>query len=150
MKGRKLFKSADIFLIFTLHMKYISRIIYLFTILCCSASCNTTRTKIENITSAKDNKSMEVQMYIASEKRSGYGVGPQSCFLIKYKPEEKWQYFYSDIQDFDYEPGYEYLLLLQRTERENIPQDASKYIYTLKKIISKTATKSNGLPPKKN
>lgn len=150
MKGRKPFKSADIFLIFTLRMKYISRIIYLFTILCCSASCNTTRTKIENITSAKDNKSMEVQMYIASEKRNGYGVGPQSCFLIKYKPEEKWQYFYSDIQDFDYEPGYEYLLLLQRTERENIPQDASKYIYTLKKIISKTATKSNGLPPNKN
>lgn len=89
-------------------------------------------------------------MYVASGKRTGYGVGPQSCFLIKYKPEEKWQYFYSDIQNFKYEPGYEYLLLLKRTERINIPQDASKYTYTLKKIISKTAVKSNELPPNKD
>lgn len=89
-------------------------------------------------------------MFVASEKRTGYGVGPQACFLIKYKPEEKWQYFYSEIQGFHYEPGYEYQLLLQRTERKSPPQDASKYVYTLKKIISKTAGHSKALPENRN
>ncbi|MDM8146731.1 DUF4377 domain-containing protein [Bacteroides eggerthii] len=96
------------------------------------------------------NQNVEIKLFVASEKRTGYGVGAQSCFLVKYSPNEKWQYFYSEIKGFDYEPGYEYQLLLSHTERKNIPQDASRYIYTLKRIISKTAIKSSELPPNKD
>lgn len=131
-------------------MKNISLLLLLGTTLCLSVSCSTIKTNARQNISETTNQSIEIQMFVASEKRIGHGVGPQSCFLIKYKPIEKWQYFYSDIQGFHYEPGYEYLLLLQRTEHKNIPQDASKYIYTLKKIISKTAVKSEALPENRN
>lgn len=150
----KISYSSDLltflFLISSHYMKYISNIFLLLSILCLSASCSTSKTNLQETTSETTDKGIEIQMFVASEKRIGHGVGPQSCFLIKYKPTEEWQYFYSDIQGFHYEPGYEYLLLLQRTERKNIPQDASKYIYTLKKIISKTAVKSEALPENRN
>lgn len=89
---------------------------------------------------------MKMNLTVASETRIGYGVAPQKCMLIKYAPEEKWQYMYSGIEGFDYEPGYEYQLEVQRTERTNPPQDASKYVYRLKKVKSKVKMQSAGLP----
>lgn len=143
--------SADISVLNPIYrMKYISLLLLLGATLCSSVSCSTTKTNAEQNISETTDQGLEIRMFVASEKRTGYGVEPQSCFLIKYKPEEKWQYFYSEIQGFQYEPGYEYQLLLQRTERKNPPQDASKYVYTLKKIISKTAGPSKALPENKN
>lgn len=92
---------------------------------------------------------IELRMTVASETRTGYGVGPQTCLLVKYAPGEKWQYMYSPIKGFVHESGYEYELLVLRSELRNPPQDASRYVYRLKKIVSKVKKLSEGMPKEK-
>lgn len=92
-------------------------------------------------------KGVNMKITVASETRTGFGVAPQSCFLVKYTPEASdWQYMYDAIEGFEYESGYEYVLLVNRLERKNVPQDASKYVYRLKKILSKQKKHSEGMP----
>lgn len=92
---------------------------------------------------------VDMEIRVASETRVGYGVGPMTCLLVKFTPEaESWQYMYDAIQGFDYEPGYEYVLQVHRSERKNPPQDASKYVYRLKKVIDKQKKNSEGMPEK--
>lgn len=103
---------------------------------------------VQNTAAAEtmDTKQKEVDMIVASETRVGYGVGPMTCLLVKYAPTEKWQYMYSKIEGFNYEPGYEYQLTVIRSERDNLPQDASKYMYKLVKVLSKEKKQSIELP----
>ncbi|MGP5201920.1 DUF4377 domain-containing protein [Psychrobacter aquimaris] len=74
------------------------------------------------------------------------GVAPQSCLLTK--PAEQasadWEYRYSGIEgfDFDFEPNYEYILLIKNTPISNSPADASSIHSTLIKVIEKQQTKS--------
>lgn len=92
-------------------------------------------------------KGVNMKITVASETRTGFGVAPQSCFLVKYTPEASdWQYMYDAIEGFEYESGYEYVLLVNQLERKNVPQDASKYVYRLKKILSKQKKHSEGMP----
>lgn len=93
-----------------------------------------------------DTKQKKLDIIVASETRVGHGVGPMTCLLVKYAPTEKWQYMYSQIEGFDYESGYEYELTVIRSERENLPQDASKYVYKLVKVLSKEKKQSTELP----
>ena len=93
-----------------------------------------------------DTKQKELDIIVASETRIGHGVGPMTCLLVKYASTEKWQYMYSQIEGFDYGPGYEYRLTVIRSERENIPQDASRYVYKLVKVLSKEKKQSTELP----
>ena len=70
---------------------------------------------------------------IGPELKDCVGVGPQKCMVVNDK------FFYDSIEGFDYQAGYEYELLVEKTERENVPADASKYTYTLVEIVSKEA-----------
>lgn len=97
-------------------------------------------------TDTAETKRKELHMIVASETRVGHGVGPVTCLLVKYTPMEQWQYMYSRIEGFNYEPGYEYQLTVVRAERENPPQDASKYVYKLVKVLSKEKKQSTELP----
>lgn len=57
------------------------------------------------------------KLIVADHKVECVGLAPQSCLLTK--PAEQtdsqsdWEYRYSDIEDFDYLPNYEYNLLLR-------------------------------------
>ena len=94
-----------------------------------------------------DKKGVDMKITVASETRTGFGVAPLSCFLVKYSPEaSSWQYLYDTIEGYEYEAGYEYVLLVNRLERKNVPQDASKYVYRLKKILNKQKKHSEGMP----
>ena len=54
-----------------------------------------------------DKKGVDMKITVASETRTGFGVAPQSCFLVKYSPEaSSWQYMYDTIEGFEYESGY--------------------------------------------
>lgn len=69
------------------------------------------------------------------------GVGPMKCLQIQ-KGEnlesDNWQFFYDQIQGFEFEPGFIYQLLVKTTPKEGpIPSDASSLDYKLVKIISK-------------
>ncbi len=67
------------------------------------------------------------------------GVAPQTCLLVKETPDADYQYFYSQIDGFDYVPGYEYELRVQVSpERANVPADASSLHYTLIEVANET------------
>ncbi len=66
------------------------------------------------------------------------GAGPQLCYQVKNNPEEDWQLFYSQIEGFQFEPGYEYELLVAEVPVKNPPADASTVQYILVEEVSKT------------
>lgn len=84
-------------------------------------------------------KSDQVVMYIASETVDCVGVAPLKCMKVKESNDSEWTYFYSNINGFTYEPGFEYKLIVQKSEVEKpIPADASSIRYTLVKELKKT------------
>lgn len=66
------------------------------------------------------------------------GVAPMKCLQVKEKPTDNWSNFYTNIEGFTYEPGYEYVLKVKTEKVENVPADASSIKYTLIKQVSKT------------
>lgn len=84
------------------------------------------------------------KIIIADHQVDCVGVAPQSCLLTK--PAEQanadWEYRYGGIEGFDFEPNYEYTLLIKNTPISNPPADASSIHSTLIKVIKKRKTKS--------
>ena len=84
------------------------------------------------------------KIIIADHQVDCVGVAPQSCLLTK--PAEQanadWEYRYSGIEGFDFEPNYEYTLLIKNTPISNPLADASSIRSTLIKVIEKHKTKS--------
>lgn len=66
------------------------------------------------------------------------GVAPMKCLQVKEKPTESWTNFYTNIEGFTYEPGYEYVLKVKTEKIANPPMDGSSIKYTLIKQVSKT------------
>lgn len=88
-----------------------------------------------------------VKMTIASEKQVAMGVAPMEVFLVKEGDATEWSFFYSTIEGFNYEPGYEYVIEVKKEEAEEpVPADASSIKYTFMKEISKTQKQSIDLP----
>lgn len=83
---------------------------------------------------------------VASQNADCTGVGPQKCLLVKKGTDPNWEFFYSSIDGFNYEPGYEYVLEVKEEKLENVPADASSIKYALVKEVSKTAKTSENLP----
>lgn len=86
---------------------------------------------------------------IASEQVDCTGVAPQKCFLIKKEGETDWSFWYSGIKDFNYEPGFEYVIEVKVETVANAPADASTINYTFVKEVSKTQKQSENLPSMK-
>lgn len=88
-----------------------------------------------------------IKMTVASEKRVAMGVGPMEVLVIKEGNATEWTFFYTNIEGFTYEPGYEYVLEVKKEAvAEPVPADASSIKYTLIKEISKTKKTSENLP----
>lgn len=78
-------------------------------------------------------------LYVAPHTSPCSGVGKTNCLLVKTdKDQAEWKYFYTNIEGFIYEGGYDYELLIKESKIENPPADASSIQYTLIKIVSKT------------
>lgn len=80
--------------------------------------------------------------WIDSAKVPCTGVAPQQCLRVKKGPDfaaAEWQYFYSSIEGFDYEPGNIYQLRVKEAPRNasEPPADASSIIYTLVEVVDK-------------
>ena len=84
---------------------------------------------------------------VASETADCTGVGPQKCLLVKRNGSTGWEFWYSGIEGFDYEKGYEYKLKIRREKIENPAADQSSLKYVLVKVISKTQKVSENMPP---
>ena len=64
---------------------------------------------------------------------------PMTCFQVQKEGSKTWELFYERIKGFDYVPGNRYVIDVIETERpEPVPQDLSKYLYKLDKVISVT------------
>lgn len=75
------------------------------------------------------------------------GVAPMDCMQVKEGKAKTWSNFYSSIEGFNYEPGYQYKLKVIRTQRQgNIPADASAYTYKLKKVVCKKQVQTEHTP----
>lgn len=99
-------------------------------------------TLLSSCTTAKDT----VKMTVASEKRTAMGVAPMEVLLVKEGDAKDWSFFYSNIDGFTYEPGYEYVLEVKKEDVATpMPADASSIKYTLVKEISKTQKTSENM-----
>jgi hypothetical protein len=65
------------------------------------------------------------------------GVAPMKCMQVRHSAQEPWGLFYTGIEGFTFEPGYNYRLKVQVTEVENPPADASSLRYTLIEQLEK-------------
>jgi len=79
-------------------------------------------------------------IYVADHLADCTGVGPQKCMLIKEKIVDEWTTFYDQIEGFEYEEGYEYLLNVKIKTIKNPPADGSSLKYTLVEVFEKKKT----------
>ena len=77
------------------------------------------------------------EVIIASYKAPCTGVAPQMCFLYKENQEDEWKYFYSKVDGFDYEEGYEYVIKVKVKSDGNSYMDASDLKFIFVELISK-------------
>lgn len=84
-----------------------------------------------------------VTLYVGPEKVDCVGVAPQQCLQVRYSSEDEYELFYSNINGFSYEPGYDYELIVQKTPVENPPADASAIEWTLVDVVSQTPAATN-------
>lgn len=81
------------------------------------------------------NETMTVQHY----KVPCQGESVQLCYLVKTQGQNDWEYFYDEIQGFDYEWGHVYTLEVNKTTIDNPPQDGSSIAIKLVKVLKKEA-----------
>lgn len=81
---------------------------------------------------------------VASEMRPCFEVGPQMCLYVRPYSSPVWDYFSGEIEGFVYEPGFEYLIRIERTLVKNPPADGSQYRFRLLDVLSKTAVPAEG------
>ena len=90
------------------------------------------------------NTSVEKTLFVGPERVDCVGVAPQKCYKVREDPSEDWRFFYSEIAGFDYEPGYQYELLVREEKVENPPADGSSLRWELIEVVSKEAADNTG------
>ena len=81
-----------------------------------------------------------IRMTVNEESKPCRRMMEQTCLQVQKDGSTEWELFYDNIKGFDFEPGYRYeIIVIQTLRPEPVPQDLSKYLYKLDKVISKTA-----------
>ncbi|MFC7345754.1 DUF4377 domain-containing protein [Chryseobacterium zhengzhouense] len=88
-------------------------------------------------TTANTTGTDEKTFIVGPETADCTGVAPMKCLQVKEKESGNWENFYSNIEGFTYEPGFEYTLKVRTEKIENPPMDGSSIRYILVKEISK-------------
>jgi len=82
-------------------------------------------------------------LYVGSELVDCIGVAPQKCMLIKKNLDSEWEYFYDQIDGFEFQSGYEYKLKIKVKEIKNPPVDSSSLAYSLVEVLEKNIVNEN-------
>jgi heat shock protein HslJ len=82
----------------------------------------------------------EKTIFIGPEKVECVGAGPMECYQIKEDPDAEWQFFYNQIEGFEWEPGFTYKLRVSVHQVENPPADGSSLRYELIEVVDKVET----------
>ena len=86
------------------------------------------------------NKTMDTVTYWVNSYRTPCeGVAPMECLEIRRGNSEAWELFYSEIEGFDYEPGYLYRIRVreEKLDPARVPADASSIKFTLVSVEEK-------------
>lgn len=81
--------------------------------------------------------STEKTLFVGSETKDCTGVAPMKCLQVREKSTDIWGNFYSNIEGFTYEPGFEYELTVRTEKVENVPADGASVRYILVREINK-------------
>lgn len=88
------------------------------------------------------------RLEINSELIDCMGVAPMKCMQVKYldrtgEDKDSWNTLYGGIEGFDFEPGYVYILEVEKEvlDPKTVPADAPSIRYKLVKVVSKEAKK---------
>ncbi len=87
-----------------------------------------------------ENESRELNMWIASHTETvtePVGGVKRSCMMYKLDESANWMPLSSHIEGFQYEVGFEYVLLVRMTPIKKPMQDQSDVSYSLIRILSK-------------
>ena len=76
-------------------------------------------------------------LHVAAQTVSCQGEAIQQCYLVRQNSREEWGNFYAPIEGLEYEPGYEYKILVLRMPLANPPMDGADSAYRLIRILSK-------------
>lgn len=115
----------------------LSGIFLLYLCLISFASCNNDELE-DRVETIKLFVSAETSSYIPS----GSSL-PIGCLLVKEENDSEYKKLdFSGITGFEYEHGYEYELLVEKTTLAEPPADASNITYRLKEIISQAVPSS--------
>jgi len=79
-----------------------------------------------------------VVLYVGPQRVACTGVAQQQCLLVRSNEREDWQYFYSAIEGFAFEPGYFYKLLVRKDRVDIVVPDQSSLRWRLIRILSRT------------
>jgi hypothetical protein len=80
-----------------------------------------------------DTKGVDLETFVVGpELIDCTGVGPQQCMVVN------GNFFYDQIEGFTFEDGFEYELVVSKTEILNPPADGSSVAYELIEVVSKT------------
>lgn len=83
----------------------------------------------------------EMVIWVHSAKIECTGVSEMSCLQIQkgktLNLSKDWELFYSEIEGFDYQPGFLYKLKIKTETVENPPADGSSIKYILLDILEK-------------
>ena len=77
------------------------------------------------------------------------GFIEQQCYLKFNEESEEWEFFYENIQGFDFEPGFIYTLKVRLEDRGTEIQDVGRYAYHLVQVLSKETASIDERPPRK-
>ncbi|TCV92032.1 uncharacterized protein DUF4377 [Luteibacter rhizovicinus] len=87
-------------------------------------------------TMESDHGSRTRLIYVAASKAPcSAGVMKTECMQIREEPSKPWELSYTPIENFNYEPGNEYLLKITETHVANPPADASAVRWRVEKIV---------------
>lgn len=78
-----------------------------------------------------------ITLEIAPNRVPCTGAAPMECLLVRERPGAEWTYFYDHIEGFNHEPGYRYVLRVERREVANPPADGSSVAYRLVRVVSR-------------
>ncbi|WP_290524007.1 DUF4377 domain-containing protein [Alcanivorax sp.] len=83
---------------------------------------------------------------VAPYRTACIGVGPMECLQVRRDGEESYSLFYSKIEGFEFESGYQYTLRVKVTPVKDAPTDASSERYTLLEVVEKADVNQQEAP----
>jgi hypothetical protein len=89
---------------------------------------------------------IEKTFFVAPERKPCTGVAPMECLQVRESADRPWQYFYSEIEGFTHEPGFDYELRVREEKVADPPADGSSLRWTLIRVVSKQAAAPSVAP----